>query len=53
MSRDEHQDPDFVEVYLNDDGTVSHVWVHFVDEWMGESRGRYVEVPARTFEAQW
>jgi hypothetical protein len=37
------QQPDYVEVYLNEDGTVSHVWVHFDGE-------GFVEVPVKVFE---
>jgi len=40
-----HEDPDYVEVYLNDVGLVTHVWVHFP----GTARGRHVEVPVRVY----
>jgi hypothetical protein len=40
-----HEDPDYVEVYLRDDGSVSHAWVHFG----GEPQGRFVEVPFRLY----
>ena len=40
-----HEDPDYVEVYLYDDGTVSHAWVHFD----GDPQGRFVEVPVKVY----